>query len=111
MKGWIDKCLVYGHSWTAENTFSKGIFRGKKALAVVTCDDTKENYSRNGLQGMTIEEMLHHFNKATMGFIGVTSLKPYAFYTVSRYTQEQREILLKDYGNILSDFDSLPVYK
>jgi NAD(P)H dehydrogenase (quinone) len=107
LKGWFDKCLVFGHSWTNVNTFSNGLLKGKTAWGVVTCEDTKENYSKEGLQKTTIEDMLHHFNRGTMSFVGAKVLKTYCFYQLGKLSNKEREDELIKYEKVLENFDSI----
>ncbi len=107
MKGWIDKCFVYGHSWTSERNYANGILKNKKGIAVCTCEDTKENYSKEGVQGMSVEEILHHLNRASLEFVGISALKSHVFYKVGKLTQEERIDYLKEFENKLENFDDI----
>lgn len=109
LKGWFDKCLVYGHSWTEKNSFSNGLLKGKTAWSVVTCEDTEENYSPNGKQKIHVEDMLHHFNRASMSFVGAKVYKTHVFYKISSKTYEERQRELVNYENLINNYESMEV--
>ena len=107
LKGWIDKCFVYGHSWTQVNTFKNGLLKGKKGMAVVTCDDTEKNFSPSGLQGMTVENMLHHFNNSTLRFVGMDVIHTHAIHQLYKLDENERKNELEIYKNKIMNFNNL----
>jgi NAD(P)H dehydrogenase (quinone) len=104
MKGWIDKSLVYGHSWTSDKHYP-GLLSGRKAMAVCTCEDTVENYSKEGAQGMTVDEVLHHFTRASMGFVGIDAVESFVFYKVGGISNEERVNKMNEYKKVLDNFE------
>jgi NAD(P)H dehydrogenase (quinone) len=105
MKGWIDKCLVYGHSWTSKDHYP-GLLKGKKSMTVCTGDAIEQDYSHQGVQGMTVDECLHHLNRCSMEFVGIEALKSFVFYKVSSISNEERTRKLEEYKNVLENFEN-----
>jgi NAD(P)H dehydrogenase (quinone) len=106
MKGWLDKCLVYGHSWKMSDGRFEGLLKGKKAMCILTCEDSEKNYTRDGSQGMTIDEILHHFNRSSMGMCGITPAKSFAFYRVSGMSDDERKKKIQNLRSELENFEN-----
>jgi NAD(P)H dehydrogenase (quinone) len=106
LKGYCDKSFVYGHSWTSTNTFKNGLLKGKKAITVTTCDDSEEGYSTNGCQGMTVDNMLNHFNRATLSFVGTDVYPTYTFYELSKLSKKEVEDQIKNYENYIHNINN-----
>jgi NAD(P)H dehydrogenase (quinone) len=108
MKGWCDKSFLFGHSWSDQNTFDKGLLKGKNCLSIITCGDIKENFQPGGHQDITIENLMHHFHHATLAYTGMSVLKPLVIYGNEIKSEEGRNNFLSKVDGHLKKFEQLP---
>lgn len=54
--------------------------QGKKWLTITTAGQPKEQFRKEGLWGMSVEELLMHFNVNCPKFLSMESLPMYAVY-------------------------------
>ena len=108
LKGWIDKSMLYGHSWTEKNTFKNGLLRDKKAYLITTCDDIKESYSSDGVQGMNMDQMLNHINR-NLSFTGMDVYKTYIIYQVSSITDHEKENQIRKFEDTFNNIEKMEI--
>lgn len=76
LKGWLDRVLVYGSTYTTTMRYDKGRYAGRRALLSVTCGGPAGSYAADGRNG--------DFNlfvwptSYTLAYIGYTVLPPFA---------------------------------
>lgn len=105
MKGWLDKCLVYGHAWKIKDGRFEGLLKQKKAMCIITCEDSEKNYTREGSHGKTIDEILYHFNRSSMGMCGIPTAKSFVFYGMSGMSEDEKKNQMKNLISELENFD------
>ena len=78
-----------------------GRFKGKKAFLCVTTGSPAEFYSKDGVHGRTVDEILKNIKQGILALVGYEVLPSFAAFGVSRITQEAREQILADYETYL----------
>ena len=91
VKGWFERVLVPGVTYDFDKFLDKGLLKGKKGLIVTSAGNKKEDFAEEGLCGMSLDKMLHHYNYVTFEFCGMTALQPFACY----FTEEAGEEIRK----------------
>jgi NAD(P)H dehydrogenase (quinone) len=81
LKGWLDRVLVYGGTYTARERYDRGRFRGKRALISVTLGAPAETYAYNGRNG-DIELLLWPM-AYSLYYVGLEVLEPFIAYEIS----------------------------
>ena len=104
LKGWVDRVLAYGFAYGGEYGMGpNGRFNGKKAFLCVTTGSPAEFYSKDGVHGRTVDEILKNIKQGILALVGYEVLPSYAAFGVSRITQEAREQILADYETYLEE--------
>ncbi|MNJ46844.1 General stress protein 14 [compost metagenome] len=93
LKKWIDHVIVHG--W-AYGTPEANALRGKELLISITTGSVKENYTSEGRNKFTIEELLRPF-EATSNLIGIKLLPHNVLYGASVITEEELQVAVKPY--------------
>ena len=81
LKGWLDRVLVYGGTYTARERYDRGRYRGKRALLSVTLGAPAETYAYNGRNGDV--ELLLWPMAYTLYYVGLDVLEPFVGYEIS----------------------------
>lgn len=93
LKKWIDHVIIRGWAYgTPEAT----ALRGKELLISITTGSVKENYTPEGRNKFTIDELLRPF-EATSNLIGITLLPHNVLYGASVITDEELQAAVKPY--------------
>lgn len=105
LKGWLDRVMVYGRTYTSKRRYDTGMFKGKKAMLSVTTGALEDTFMYDGRNG-DIELLLWPLN-FTLNYLGFTVLKPSICFGVEgglKYSQENDAICrLKQYHNDFED--------
>ena len=80
LKGWFDRVLAYGETYTSSKRFENGRFVGKRAMLSVTVGTSRETYAHDGRSG-DIDLMLWPVN-FSLAYLGCTVLAPFVAYGV-----------------------------
>ena len=97
-----ERVLAYGFAYGGEYGMGpNGRFKGKKAFLCVTTGSPAEFYSKDGVHGRTVDEILKNIKEGVLGLVGYEVLPSFAAFSVSRITQEAREQILADYETYL----------
>jgi NAD(P)H dehydrogenase (quinone) len=112
MKGWIDRVLAYGETYTSRLRYDCGKLKGKRAMVSVTLGGPAATYAHNGRNGDI--ELLLWPTQMTMHYVGMTVLQPFAPADVfgDAIDPDVQAVLgehLDAFERHLSDIDSLPV--
>jgi NAD(P)H dehydrogenase (quinone) len=78
LKGWIDRVFVAGGLYTSKMRYSRGYFKGKRAICSVTSGAPITTFTKRGRAGGTIESLLHTMNYS-FHYMGFTVLPPQLF--------------------------------
>lgn len=80
LKGWFDRVLAYGETYTSSKRFENGRFAGKRAMLSVTVGTSRETYAHDGRSG-DVDLLLWPVN-FTLAYVGYTVLTPFVTYGV-----------------------------
>ncbi|OMP76122.1 MULTISPECIES: NAD(P)H-dependent oxidoreductase [unclassified Chitinophaga] len=100
LKGWVDKVFAYGRFYGEAKCYENGVLKGKKALLSLTTGGTAEKYEKTGEHG-DIDAILKPINRGMLEFVGFSVLEPQVVYAPVRMTEEEREGVLRNYGERL----------
>ncbi len=102
LKGWVDKVLSYGFAYGGEyGIYKEGRFKGKKAFLSITTGSPEVYYTKDGVHGRTLNDILKNINGGILELVGFDVVSPFVAYAVSRATKEERVQMLLTYGNYL----------
>jgi NAD(P)H dehydrogenase (quinone) len=108
LKGWFDRVYAYGlaygvgeHSdrWWGDR-FGEGMFKGKRAMLIVTVGGWATHYSERGVNGR-MEDILFPINHGVLYYPGFDVLPPYVMYRTDRMDQARFQQTLSDLGERL----------
>lgn len=104
LKGWMDRVFVNGGLYTSSMRYSRGYFRGRRALVSVTTGGPAETFAHNG-RGGDIELLLWplHYSLHYMGFTVLPAFRAHGIqgngyaYQDAQAFQAQLESLKEDW--------------
>lgn len=80
LKGWIDRVLVYGRTYTSRMRYDRGHLKGKRAMVSVTLGGAESTFAHNGRNG-DIELLLWPV-QMSLHYVGFTVLPPFTAFDV-----------------------------
>lgn len=80
LKGWIDRVLVYGRTYTSRMRYDRGHLQGKRAMVSVTLGGAESTFAHNGRNG-DIELLLWPV-QMSLHYVGLTVLPPFLAFDV-----------------------------
>lgn len=80
LKGWMDRVFLYGRFYTSQKRYERGHLAGKRAFMSITCGDSSEACTYNGIGG-DLGAILWPSMYA-LRFVGFSILQPTAIYGV-----------------------------
>jgi len=107
MKGWIDRVLTVGRAYGSGRYYSRGVFRGKRAMCSVTVGGSAVMYSEHGAYG-PIERALLPIHHGILGFVGFSVLEPFVVYGPARLTDDDRLVQLRSYRERVLELETAP---
>lgn len=107
LKGWVDRVFAAGLIYDHTRWYSKGVFRGKRAMVSMTTAGSPTIYSKTGLNG-DMDEIMFPINHGILYFVGFDVLPPFIAWSVSRVDQQTRERYLCEYEQRLLDWRRTP---
>ncbi len=81
LKGWIDRVLVYGRTYSSRLRYDRGRLTGRKAMLSVTTGGGAQTFAHNGRNG-DIELVLWP-TQMSLHYVGLEVLPPYVAFGVS----------------------------
>jgi NAD(P)H dehydrogenase (quinone) len=81
LKGWIDRVLVYGRTYTSRMRYDRGHLKGKRAMVSVTLGGMESTFAHNGRNG-DIELLLWPV-QMSLHYVGMTVLQAFIAFAVS----------------------------
>lgn len=81
LKGWIDRVLVYGGTYTSERRYDRGLLTGKRAMLSVTFGGAESTFAHNGRNGDV--ELLLWPMQMTLFYVGYQVLSPFTAFGVA----------------------------
>ena len=108
MKGWIDRVLAVGRAYGGGRYYSRGVFRGKRAMCSVTVGGSAVMYSERGAYGPIGRALLpiHH---GILGFVGFSVLEPFVVYGPARLSDHERLARLQSYRERILALETAPI--
>jgi NAD(P)H dehydrogenase (quinone) len=107
MKGWIDRVLAVGRAYGGGRYYSRGVFRGKRAMCSVTVGGSALMYSEHGAYG-PIERALLPIHHGILAFVGFSVLEPFVVYGPARLTDDERRARLRSYRERVLALETAP---
>lgn len=91
LKGWVDRVYAHGFAYgVGEHSdrhwgdrFGDGVFKGKRAMLIVTTGGWAEHYAPRGING-PIDDLLFPINHGILHYPGFDVLPPFVAYRVDR---------------------------
>jgi NAD(P)H dehydrogenase (quinone) len=80
MKGWVDRVLVYGKTYTSRMRYDRGLLRGRRAMLSVTLGGPEPTFAHNGRNG-DIDLLLWPMNM-TLSYVGYSVLPSFTAFGV-----------------------------
>jgi NAD(P)H dehydrogenase (quinone) len=108
MKGWIDRVLTVGRAYGGGRYYSRGVFKGKRAMCSVTVGGSAAVYSEQGAYG-PIERSLAPIHHGVLGFVGFSILEPFVVYGPARLSDDDRLARLRSYRQRVLALETAPV--
>jgi len=108
LKGWFDRVFVAGGLYTSKMRYSRGYFKGKRAICSVTSGAPKTTFTKGGRAGGTIESLLHTINYS-LHYMGFTVLPPQLFTEIqgSGFTYRSEEDFKKHIASCVDKWKAL----
>jgi NAD(P)H dehydrogenase (quinone) len=106
LKGWVDRVLAAGLTYSFGTWYSNGVFKGKRAMLSLTTGGPPSIYSPRGLNG-DLNMILFPINHGVLRFVGFDVLPPFVAWAAARSTLEQRQEYLKCFEQRLRDWRTI----
>jgi NAD(P)H dehydrogenase (quinone) len=104
LKGWVDRVFAAGLTYGGR-FYSKGVFRGRRAMLSLTTGGSAAMYNPRGLNGH-IDLLLYPINHGILHFVGFDVLPPFVAYAVPRTSPDRRRAYLQDYAQLLRTWET-----
>lgn len=105
MKGYVDRVFVNGAIYAGGKWYSDGMLKGKKALISMTTGGPEAAFSEDSMNG-SMKTILYPITHGMFSFTGMDALEPYIVYGPAYMTEEQREAVLVNYREELSNIEN-----
>lgn len=111
LKGWIDRVLVYGKTYTSRMRYDRGHLKGKRAMLSVTLGGAESTFAHNGRNG-DIELLLWPINMS-LHYVGLSVLQPFTAFDVwgardDAAVQSRLKCHLDNYATRLEGIETMP---
>ena len=106
LKGWIDRVFVSGFCYGGKRFYDQGGLKGKKGLLAFTLGGREHMFGEDNIHGER-ETMLRPLLRGSMAYVGLSVLPPFIGWHVPYITDEERQTLLKQYREYLTNLDQL----
>lgn len=106
LKGWIDRVFVSGFCYGGKRFYDQGGLKGKKGLLAFTLGGREHMFGEDKIHG-EMQTMLRPLLRGSMAYVGLSVLPPFIGWHVPYITEEERQTLLKQYREYLTNLDQL----
>lgn len=106
MKGWIDRVFISGLCYGGKRFYDQGGLKGKKGLLAFTLGGREYMFGEDKIHG-EMQTMLRPLLRGSMAYVGLTVLPPFIGWHVPYISDEDRQSLLKEYREYLTNLDQL----
>lgn len=106
LKGWFDRVLVSGRTYGGKRIYARGGLAGKRALCCVTTGGREDMLTPGGIHG-DLTAMLRPVLVGTLGYTGMTVLRPFFAYHVPYVDDAARAAVLDGWRAHVGAVDTL----
>jgi NAD(P)H dehydrogenase (quinone) len=106
LKGWIDRVFVSGFCYGGKRFYDQGGLKGKKGLLAFTLGGREHMFGEDKIHG-EMQTMLRPLLRGSMAYVGLSVLPPFIGWHVPYITDEERQSLLEQYREYLTNLDQL----
>lgn len=106
LKGWIDRVFVSGFCYGGKRFYDQGGLKGKKGLLAFTLGGKEYMFGEDKIHG-EMQTMLRPLLRGSMAYVGLSVLPPFIGWHVPYISDEERQSLLKQYREYLTNLDQL----
>jgi NAD(P)H dehydrogenase (quinone) len=106
LKGWIDRVFVSGFCYGGKRFYDQGGLKGKKGLLAFTLGGREHMFGEDKIHG-EMQTMLRPLLRGSMAYVGLSVLPPFIGWHVPYISNEDRQTLLKEYREYLTNLDQL----
>ncbi|MEE4240457.1 MAG: NAD(P)H-dependent oxidoreductase [Desulfopila sp.] len=104
LKGWVDRVFAMGRTYGNGRCYENGVFQKKKAMLSLTTGGPQQSYLEDGFNG-DIHSILRPIHRGILQFVGFRILFPHIVFGPAHLTDEERTLLLGQYGNRLAGIE------
>ncbi|HEX2113376.1 MAG TPA: NAD(P)H-dependent oxidoreductase [Alphaproteobacteria bacterium] len=117
LKGWVDRVLAYGTTYTSERRYDRGMLGGKRAMLSVTFGGAESTFAHNGRNGDV--ELLLWPMQMTLFYVGYQVLTPFTAFGIAGASTDSGKAALTErleryktlYRERLLTIDRVPALK
>jgi NAD(P)H dehydrogenase (quinone) len=106
LKGWIDRVFVSGFCYGGKRFYDQGGLKGKKGLLAFTLGGREHMFGEDKIHG-EMQTMLRPLLRGSMAYVGLSVLPPFIGWHVPYISDDERQSLLKQYREYLTNLDQL----
>jgi NAD(P)H dehydrogenase (quinone) len=106
LKGWIDRVFISGFCYGGKRFYDQGGLKGKKGLLAFTLGGREYMFGEDKIHG-EMQTMLRPLLRGSMAYVGLSVLPPFIGWHVPYISDEERQSLLKQYREYLTNLDQL----
>lgn len=112
LKGWVDRVFAYGLAYgVGEHSdqrwgdrYGEGMFKGKRAMLIVTTGGWAPHYSERGINGK-MADLLFPINHGILHYPGFAVLPPYVIYRTGKMDEARYRHTVEELGARLDNID------
>jgi NAD(P)H dehydrogenase (quinone) len=117
LKGWVDRVFAYGLAYgVGEHSdqkwgdrYGEGMFKGKRAMLIVTTGGWAPHYSERGINGK-MDHLLFPINHGILHYPGFEVLPPYVIYQTGKMDETRYRHTVEELGARLDNIsDTAPI--
>lgn len=109
LKGWMDRILAVGFAYGGGRLYDTGVFKGKKAMLVITTGAPSSVFTPTGMALAYPSKILFPIHHGTLYYVGMSILQPFIAWQPARIGPQGREQYLEDYKKRLLSLETTPV--
>jgi NAD(P)H dehydrogenase (quinone) len=106
LKGWIDRVFISGFCYGGKRFYDQGGLKGKKGLLAFTLGGREYMFGEDKIHG-EMQTMLRPLLRGSMAYVGLPVPPPFIGWHVPYISDEERQSLLKQYREYLTNLDQL----
>lgn len=108
LKGWVDRVFAMGWLYgPGVGFYDQGGLKGKKTMLSVTTGGPETMFSKHGISGDMMEQVLHHIHRGILSFSGMDVLPPFVAYGAAHH-EENRKKYLASFNERLLTLETTP---